>query len=250
MTSDQVLVETSGHIGTVTLNRPEAMNAINVGMTLQIQEALNAMEKDPDVWVVVITGTGKAFSTGHDLKNHDEVGPTPDILYDVVSHMETPIIAAINGYCIAGGAGIAMSCDVRVAASGAMLGWPHAKRGIMSVSGPALLSRSIPMNIAMEYMLTGTLMSAEEAGRWGLVNHVVESESLLEKSYELAGAIAMCSPLAVRAIKKAAVVGRDLDQFHAEEYARMFLPIVNESEDAKEGLRAFEEKREPVWVGR
>lgn len=248
MSSELVRSTTDNGVTQLVLNRPEKLNAINSAMVVQFLDALSDAERSNDTAVVIITGSGKAFTTGHDLEAIDEK-PGPDVLYEAVRSANKPTIAAINGACIAAGAGIALSCDIRLASTEAVIGWPHAKRGIMSVSGPALLANTIPLNIAMEYMFTGELVGSEEAGRWGMVNRVLPSAELMPEAVGLAQRIAACAPLSVRAMKKAASRARNATLADAEAFCHELLPAVMNSRDAREGLAAFVERREPVWSG-
>jgi enoyl-CoA hydratase/carnithine racemase len=177
-------------------------------------------------------------------------GPSTGDLYIVQSNIWKPIISAINGICLAQGCGIALGSDIRIASSEAQFGWPQAKRGISSVSGPALLSQVVPKNIAFEILFTGDFISAERALELMLVNHVVEPNEVLPTAIALAEKIIANAPLSLAAIKEASVNGSAMDLERRVAYAQLKRDVVLNSEDAKEGVKAFAEKRQPVWKGR
>ena len=154
--------EVRGRIATITMNRPEKLNAMNREMLEGLWEAFTNLRDDPEVWLGIVTGTGRAFSVGHDLEEMGGGGKTSagstDELYFMVQHIWKPIIAAVNGYCLAQGAGIALGADIRVAAETAQFGWPQTKRGISSISGPVILGHRVPLGQALELLLTGDFL--------------------------------------------------------------------------------------------
>jgi enoyl-CoA hydratase/carnithine racemase len=170
-------------------------------------------------------------------------------LYVVQSTIWKPVIAAINGICLAQGCGIALGSDIRIASTEAQFGWPQVKRGISSVSGPALLAQVVPKNIAFEILFTGDFIDAQRALELMLVNHVVPPEEVLPKAEEIARKITANAPLSIAAIKEAAVNGAAMDLERRVAYAHLKRDIVLQTEDAKEGVTAFAEKRAPVWKG-
>ena len=250
--------EVRDRIARITMNRPEKLNAINRTMREELFSCFEDVERDPEVWIAIVTGTGRAFSVGHDLvsmaaRATPGGGPgerTTDDLYLYLSRLYKPIIAAINGLCLAQGAGLAMLSDIRIAAEGVQFGWPQVKRGISSMSGPILLTRRIPMNLAMQLLMTGDFLGAEEALRLNLVNQVVPSDELLPVAEAVARRILENAPLAVRAMKEATWRGVNLELEDHLKLARDISNRVEVSDDAKEGLRAFQEKRAPRWAGR
>lgn len=246
----RVRVDVADQIATITLDRPEKRNAIDRLMRAELYDALTAASADPDVWVVVIQGAGGNFSTGHDLTESLEGSPSVGDLYALQHDMEKPLIAAISGACLAQGSGVALSCDIRLADQTAVFGWPQVKRGIGSISGPTLLARSVPTNVAMRLLLTGEPLPIDEAAALHLVEVVDDGSSVGESAQALARQIAANAPLAVRAMKQAVMATKTLSAIDAYRVASDILAVVEKTEDAQEGMRAFAEKRAPRWVGR
>ena len=252
--ADEVIYEIKEGIAYITLNRPEKLNAIDPPMRQQLWDAFQDVDKNPDVRCAIVTGAGRAFSTGHDLvamaAGGANEGPSTGDLYVVQSNIWNPIISAINGICLAQGCGIALGSDIRIASSKAEFGWPQAKRGIASVSGPALLSQVVPRNIAFEFLFTGDFVDAHKALELMLVNYVVEPDQVMAKSEEIAQKITANAPLSLAAIKEASIKGSEMGLEDRVKFAQNKRNEVLESEDAKEGVLAFAEKRAPVWKGR
>jgi enoyl-CoA hydratase/carnithine racemase len=252
--SEDVIYKVENGIAFITLNRPDKLNAINPEMRTMLWDAFQDVKHNTKVRCAIVTGNGKAFSTGHDLvamaNARANEGPSTGDLYIVQSNIWKPIISAINGICLAQGCGIALGSDIRIASSEAQFGWPQAKRGISSVSGPALLSQVVPKNIAFEILFTGDFISAERALELMLVNHVVEPNEVLPTAIALAEKIIANAPLSLAAIKEASVNGSAMDLERRVAYAQLKRDVVLNSEDAQEGVKAFAEKRQPVWKGR
>ena len=252
--ADEVIYEIKEGIAYITLNRPEKLNAIDPPMRQQLWDAFQDVDKNPNVRCAIVTGAGRAFSTGHDLvamaAGGANEGPSTGDLYVVQSNIWKPIISAINGICLAQGCGIALGSDIRIASSKAEFGWPQAKRGIASVSGPALLSQVVPRNIAFEFLFTGDFVDAHKALELMLVNYVVEPDQVMAKSEEIAQKITANAPLSLAAIKEASIKGSEMGLEDRVKFAQNKRNEVLESEDAKEGVLAFAEKRAPVWKGR
>ncbi|MDN5347611.1 MAG: hypothetical protein PWP65_1175 [Clostridia bacterium] len=244
--------EVKDRIAYITLNRPEKMNAVNQEMLQSLIDYFTEVKDNPDIWVAIITGTGKAFSSGHDLSHASfgKKGPRAYDLYTLLPRIYKPIIAAINGICLAQGCGLALSTDIQIASENAKFGWPQVKRGISSVSGPTILARRVPLNIAFDYLFTGEFIDAQEAYRWGLVNKVVKHEELMPAAEEKARQILENAPLAVRAMKEATLLTRYMRDYEAQLVATRIIDELSKTEDAQEGIRAFQEKRKPVWKGR
>ena len=254
MPEKEALYEIKDSIAYITLNRPEKLNAINPEMRQLLWEAFQDVKHNPEVRCAIVTGRGRAFSTGHDLvamaSARANEGPSTGDLYLVQANIWKPIIAAINGICLAQGCGIALGSDIRVASTEAQFGWPQVKRGISSVSGPALLAQVVPRNIAFEILFTGEFIDAQRAKELMLVNHVVPPDEVMPRAEEIAQRIIANAPLSIAAIKEASVNGASMDLERRIAYAQAKRDSVLNSEDAKEGVQAFAEKRAPVWKGR
>jgi enoyl-CoA hydratase/carnithine racemase len=246
--------EKRDRVAWVTINRPEVMNALHPGANEELARVWDDVAADAGVWVAVLTGAGeKAFSAGNDLKWTAEHG-LPQMprggFGGIVARDDLwkPIIAAVNGFALGGGFELALACDIVIAAEHARLGLPEPRVGLMAAAGGVhRLPRHIPLKIGMGMMLTAQPLTAAEAARWGLVNEVVPGPELAAAAGRWASTILECSPLAVQATKQAAMrgLGRPVLEAMREPYPavrRLF-----ESEDAREGPRAFAEKRKPRW---
>lgn len=253
--SDEVLVERRGAVLVVTLNRPEARNAINTAVSQGVAAAMDQLDEDPTLSVAVIVGAGGTFCSGMDLKGF-LTGENP--IHEVrgfggITQVppRKPVIAAVEGWALAGGCEIALACSMIVAANDAKFGIPEVKRGLVAGAGGLIrMPNRVPLNIALEMALTGDPLTAERAAHFGLVNRLVEPGKALEGALELAAAIAANGPLALAATKT--IMEKALDWSFEEAFekqAEYFLPVFA-SEDAKEGAKAFAEKRPPVWQGK
>ena len=254
MTEKEVIYEIEDGIAYITMNRPEKLNAINPEMRQMLWDAFQDVRDNPEVRCAIVTGKGRAFSTGHDLvamaAARANEGPSTGDLYVVQSNIWKPIISAINGICLAQGCGIALGSDIRIASSEAQFGWPQAKRGISSVSGPALLSQVVPRNIAFEFLFTGDFVDAQKALELMLVNYVAPPEEVMPRAQEMARKITANAPLALAAIKEASLKGAEMSLVERVDFAQKKRDEVLATEDAQEGVAAFAEKRAPVWKGR
>ena len=253
-TEREAIYEIKDGIAYITLNRPEKLNAIDPAMRQILWESFQDVKTNPEVRCAIVTGRGRAFSTGHDLvamaNDQANEGVTTGDLYVEQSKIFKPIISAINGICLAQGCGIALGSDIRIASTEARFGWPQAKRGISSVSGPALLSQVVPRNIAFEFLFTGEFVDAQKALELMLVNYVVAPEEVMPRAEEMARQITANAPLSLAAIKEASIKGAEMSLEERVAFAQQKRDEVLETEDAKEGVRAFAEKRAPVWQGR
>lgn len=246
---------TENGIGFVTLNRPEQKNALNFDMRMALVETWARVEQDAEARVVLLTGAGNTFSAGHDLKERltseqEAIDPGSPKVYSGLRTLTKPVIVAINGPCLAQGAALALLADIRIASQTTIFGWPQVTRGLSSVSGPTMLARMVPWNIAMEYLLTGKVLPLDEALRWGLVNQIVPDDELQRTALELAQKIVANAPLSLKAIKEAALLTADMDQDNAFKVAWLIRQRVYRTEDANEGKLSFAEKRMPIWRGR
>jgi enoyl-CoA hydratase/carnithine racemase len=250
-----VLTERRNAVLLITLNRPDARNAVNGALAQGVAAALDDLGASEDVSVGVLTGAGKGFSSGMDLKAFT-TGERPwvdDRGFAGITRRaaEKPLIAAIEGFAVAGGFEIALSCDLIVAARDARIGIPEAKRGLVAAAGALIrLPKRIPYHVAMELALTGDPISAERAHELGIVNRVTEPGGAVDAALELAAQIARNGPLALAASKKIVASALDWDEAEAWQKQGELTGPVFASEDAREGAVAFAEKRDPVWKGK
>ena len=264
MSSDSALLEIIDRVAVITLNRPAQRNAINQEMGRTLMEYLQRARVDGDIRAAVLTGAGGTFSAGADLKERASGGgarsldnaPAAVIEADTgarwsTMRFEKPLIAAIDGYCLAGGMELALVCDIRVCSTGAQFGLPEITRGFFpGGGGPQRLARSIPQSIAMELILTGDRIDAETALRAGIVSRMVPAEALMPTAMQIATRIAGHAPLAVRAAKEVAQAAMDQTFDQAMRLGGALRWVVGQTDDAKEGPRAFVEKRDPHYRGR
>lgn len=250
--------EVRGYAAYITLNRPEAMNALDPESIASLDEIWREVKDNPAIRVSVITGAGpKAFCTGTDLKNTPVPKECMAATYfrdgqPILPRMRMwkPIIAAINGYAVGGGLEIALACDLRIASANAKFGLTEVKvASLAGLNGTQMLPRALPRAVAMKMLLTGDMISADEALRYGLVSDVVEPAALAELASSYAEKIASAAPLSVQAAKQAAVLGLDMPIDHGVAFAHLLWGILRDTEDRKEGFKAFGEKRTPQWRG-
>ncbi len=249
-----VLTERRGNVLLVTLNRPEARNAVNAALAAGIAGALEELDADRELSLGVLTGAGKGFSAGMDLKAF-VAGESPYVegrgFAGIAQRSATkPLIAAIEGFAVAGGFEIALACDLIVAARGARLAIPEVKRSLVAAGGALLrLPRRIPYHAAMELALTGDPISAERGHELGIVNRLADPGAAVEVALELAAQIAVNAPLALIASKRILESQWEWEGAEAWVRQREIVDPVFQSADAREGATAFAEKREPVWRG-
>ncbi|MFZ5944534.1 MAG: short-chain-enoyl-CoA hydratase [Bacillota bacterium] len=255
-----VLFENQEGIGLITINRPKALNALNIDVFKELSPLLDEIAKDSSVKVVVITGSGeKAFVAGADItymlpmsspegKAWGEVGQG---VFNKIENLPQPVIAAINGFALGGGCELAMACDIRVASEKAKFGQPEVGLGIIpGFAGTQRLPRLVGKGIAKELLFTGDIIGAQEAYRIGLVNKVVPPEELMSTAKELAQKIMRHAPYAVQLCKEAVNIGMDVDLETGSKYEGTLFGITCSTEDKKEGMTAFVEKRKPNFIGR
>ena len=253
--TDEVLVDITDGIMTVTLNRPEARNAANKALAEGVSAAMDELESNDDVRVAILTGAGGTFCSGMDLKAFVS-GETPSIegrgFAGLTEYTPSkPLIAAVEGYALAGGLELAISCDLIVTADNAKFGIPEVKRGLAAAAGGLMkLPKQIPPRLAMELALTGDFISAQRASEVGLVNEVVPAGTALEAAKALAARIVANGPLAVAVSKKVVLESADWSASEMwDKQAALVMPVFT-SEDAIEGSVAFAEKRAPNWKGK
>ena len=252
--------EKKGKIAYITLNRPEAMNAMDPDMYHALSEAWKDVRDDPDVWCAIITGAGeRAFTAGADLKKTIPRAPEKWEFWQTQNEqilnrgleVWKPVIAAVNGYCLAGGMTLLLATDLRVAAEHAKFGLSEVKRGILPGNGGTQRTlRQLPYPVAMWLLLSGEWLTAQEAHQYGLVNKVVPLGNLMEEAERMAGVVCKNGPLAVRAIKELAVRSQYLPLDHGLRLEEAVQQVLMTTEDAKEGPRAFAEKRSADFKGR
>ncbi len=244
-------------VALIRLNRPKALNALSRALMTDLADALDRMAEDESVVCVVLTGNERAFAAGADISEFE--GKTPvDMLksyrfkqWRSVKEFPKPIIAAVGGYCLGGGNELAMHCDMIVAAENAKFGQPEINLGIMpGAGGTQRLTRAVGKFRAMELILTGDLLSAQEAHLLGLVNRVVPNELLVEKALELAKNVASKAPLALQLAKESVLKAEEMTQDQALDVERKIFYLLFSSEDKDEGVGAFLQKRKPEWKGR
>ena len=249
-----VLTERRGNVLLITLNRPDARNAVNAALAAGIAGALDELDSDRALALGVLTGAGKGFSAGMDLKAFvaGESAWVGDRGFAGIAQRASskPLIAAIEGFAVAGGFEIALGCDLIVAARGSRLGIPEVKRSLVAAGGALLrLPRRIPYHAAMELALTGDPISAERGYELGIVNRLAEPGESVEAALALAGQIAVNAPLALIASKRILELQWEWEGAEAWTLQREIVDPVFHSADAREGATAFAEKREPVWRG-
>jgi crotonobetainyl-CoA hydratase len=258
MTYEHVKVAREGHCTIVTIDRPEAHNALNAVCHFELEEVFDKFAGDDEQWVAIITGAGpKAFCAGHDLKQQASGGglATPPKGFGGLTKrfdLAKPVIAAVNGIAMGGGFEIALACDIVVASENAVFALPEPRVGLAALAGGIQrLPREIGLKRAMGMMLTGHRVNAEEAFSLGLVNEVVSGD-VLEAARRWAAEILACSPMSVRATKEAVLRGlsRSISEGISEEWEYPAMKAMLASADAVEGPQAFAEKRKPNWKGR
>lgn len=260
----EVLFDTQGHVATITINKPEVMNALSLDTFLELSAAWAEFRDNDDLWVAVLTGAGeRAFCAGADLKamsggRHPDSwsGAWHEPLQNHQLHrgleLWKPVIAAVNGHCHAGGLNLMLACDLRVAADHSSFSLAQVRRGIAPGNGGTQrLPRQLPYAIAMEMLLLGTAIDAPTALHHGLINRVVPMQELLPTAMEMAEQLCTTSaPLATRAIKQAVVRGLDMPLADGMMMEAFIAGALRQTEDAAEGPRAFKEKRPPEWKAR
>jgi len=252
-----ILVETRGHVGLIILNRPQALNALNNQLMLEVMGALEAFDKDDNIGAMVITGSDKTFAAGADIKEMADKNTLQMMdadhiaVFGRIRTLQKPIIAAVSGWALGGGCEIALSCDMIIASDSAKFGQPEINIGVIpGAGGTQRLVRAVGKALAMEMILNNRTLTAEEALYYGLVNRVVPVGDYLNVAILLADEIAARAPVAVRAAKR--LINHSYESFLKDGLAEEKQVFYNlfASEDQKEGMQAFVEKRKPEWKGK
>jgi enoyl-CoA hydratase/carnithine racemase len=264
---ETILYEAGDRIATITFNRPDQLNAVSPEMARELRDAYARAEADEDVWIIIVTGAGRAFCAGADVR---EIPDDGRVIYDdpylstypqweapqeatpPFRTMTKPILTAVNGLCCGAGLDLVTTGDIAIASDRAEFFDPHVSIGLVSGREMVRLARVLPTNVAMRVALTGKheRLSAQRAYELGMISEVVEHDRLVERAREIAGLVNRNAPLAVRGTRLAIRKGLDLPLQEAEIMAEAFRERVVRTDDAKEGPRAFVEKRPPEWTGR
>jgi len=254
--STLILTKQDGY-ALVQFNRPDVLNALNIKLMQELVEALEALDADKEVRAIILTGNEKAFAAGADIKEMADATAVDMLIrdqfarWDKIRKIKSPIIAAVSGFALGGGCELSMTCDMIIASETAKFGQPEISIGVMpGAGGTQRLTRAVGKAKAMEIVLTGKMIGAQEALQWGLVNKVVPVEMYLEEAKSLAREIASKPPLAVRLAKEAVLKAFDTTIEGGLEFERKNFYLLFASDDQKEGMKAFVEKRKPLWTGK
>ena len=257
MNYQNILVSKEAGYAVVQFNRPDVLNAINIKLMEELVDALEALDQDNDVRCIVLTGNEKAFAAGADIKEMADASAVEMLIrdqfarWDKIRKIKKPIIAAVSGFALGGGCELMMTCDIVIASETAKIGQPEINIGVMpGAGGTQRLTRAVGKAKAMEIVLTGKTISAEEALKWGLINKVVPVEYFLQEAKDLAKEIASKPPVAVRLAKEAVLKAFDTTIEGGLEFERKNFYLLFASDDQKEGMKAFVEKRKPEWKGK
>ena len=257
MTYETILTEVQDKVGLITLNRPDAMNALNGNLMTELIEALLDFELDDEIGAIVVAGSERVFAAGADISEMSEMSAVEMLtssfveLFDGIRDIKKPIIGAVSGYALGGGCELAMSCDMIVASEKAKFGQPEVNLGVIpGAGGTQRLTHAVGKAIAMEMVLNNRTLSAQEALEFGLVNYVVPVDEYLDKAMKLAKRISVRAPLAVRQAKDSVNKAYELSLSEGLEFERRAFYFLFATEDQKEGMQAFTEKRSAEWQGK
>jgi len=252
-----ITVSIENGYATVQWNRPEVLNALNTALMAELTDTLEALDKDDQVRCIILTGNEAAFAAGADIKEMAEASAVEMLLHDQfarwdrIRKIKKPLIAAVSGFALGGGCELAMACDIIIASETARFGQPEITIGVMpGAGGTQRLTRAIGKARAMEIVLTGRFITSREACNAGLVNKVVPNEAVMDEARRLAHEIASRPPVAVRLAKESVLKAFDTTLEGGLEFERKNFYLLFASEDQKEGMKAFTEKRKPAWKGR
>lgn len=257
MSYENILVSTENRVGLIQLNRPKALNALNSTIMSELCDTLEAFDADSAIGAIVITGNARAFAAGADIKQMVNATPAEMIdmpfigYWDRVTAIAKPIIAAVSGYALGGGCELAMACDIITASESAQFGLPEINLGIIpGAGGTQRMTKALGKSLAMEVCLAGRFISAEEALRYGLANHIYPVETYLAETLKLAQKIASQAPIALRMAKAAVNTAFETSLSDGIQYERALFYMLFSTEDQKEGMNAFVNKRKPTWSGK
>lgn len=259
-----ICLDVQESIAIIKLNRPKAMNSLSTALLTELDNAFTLLERDRTVLGVILTGEGRAFCAGADLISKGDENASPNLgerfhdqmtwihgIYNKIENFSRPVIAAVNGYALGGGCELSMVCDFRIASERAVFGLPEVGLGVMACyGGPQRLPRLVGSGMAKEMLYTGRKISAQEAKEIGLVNRVVPDEVLMDEVIAVMEEICKNAPISVKMTKLCVNRGLELPLDYALEFERNMLPICMGTQDAKEGVQAFGEKRKPVFQNR
>ncbi len=257
MTYETILTEVHEKVGLITLNRPDAMNALNSVLMTELMDALTTFDADDEIGAIVIAGSERVFAAGADISEMSKMSAVEMLtqsfveMFDDIRDIKKPIIAAVSGYALGGGCELAMSCDMIVASEKAKFGQPEINLGVIpGAGGTQRLTHAVGKALAMEMVLNARNLSAQEALEFGLVNYVVPVEEYLDKAMKLAKRISVRAPLALRQAKDSVNKAYELSLTESLEYERRAFYFLFATEDQKEGMQAFVEKRSAEWKGK
>lgn len=257
MSYEYILVRTDGRVGIAQINRPKALNALNVDVMMELMTALEQFDNDDAIGCMVVTGNERAFAAGADIRAMAEASPVSMLAspmidqWDRLQKLNKPVIAAVSGFALGGGCELAMACDMIVASETAQLGQPEINLGVMpGAGGTQRLTRAVGKSIAMEMVLNGRLLTAQEAAHYGLANRVVPVELYLEEAVALAQQIAERAPVAIRLAKEAVNATFETSLQAGLKLERRLFYMLFATADQKEGMDAFINKRTPGWQGK
>lgn len=257
MSNELILTETHGRVGVVKFNRPKALNALSPALMDETMSALEAFERNPDIGCLLVTGNARAFAAGADIKTMVEASTVEMMADAFIGHwdrfngLKKPVVAAVSGYALGGGCEFAMACDMIIASETAVFGQPEIKLGVIpGAGGTQRLTKAVGKALAMEIVLNDRLLTAVEAAQFGLVNRVLPVEVYLEEAILFAQQIAGRAPLAVQMAKEAINASFEMPLAASVQFERRLFHLLFATEDQKEGMEAFVNKRPAEWQGR